>query len=362
MHKKQRYKKGIKVGLIGILINLILSITKVILSVSVNSVSIMADAFNNITDINSSLLTVIGFKLGNKKPTNIHPYGYARYEYISGFLIAIFMLTMSIFFIKESINKIINPESLIINKITYLILTITLIVKIFQMIYYIKMSKKLNSLTLKATSIETRNDVITNSSILISMFIMKKTNINIDGFIALIVSLILVSSSIKMLKETISLLVGIVPSQEKINIIKNKLLSYNYVKGIHNLMIHNYGVGIDYITVHLEIDSNITLNDMHRLTNQIEKDFRKNNSNITIHIDPIISNKKEKYLKKKILKIINKIDNTLILNDFRIEDKCILFNLIIPYDKEYTEEYIVKHLYFACDEYDYDINIERPYC
>lgn len=290
MDNQKRCKEGVKVGIVGIILNLILGIIKIILGIYVNSISILADAFNNLTDMTSSILTIVGFKLSNKKPTQTHPYGYARYEYISGLLISIFMVIMSSIFVIESLIKVINPEKILINKMIYIILFITLLIKIIQMLYYLKMTKKISSISLKATTIETRNDIITNISILISMYIMNIYNINIDGLIGLIVSLILVLSSIKMFKETVYPLIGIVPNEEKIKNIENILLSYKQVQGIHDLMIHNYGVGINYITVHIEIESNLSIIEMQKLTNKIEKDFKKNDLNINIHVDPIKKN------------------------------------------------------------------------
>lgn len=359
MHKNKRYKKGIYTSIIGIILNFIIGFIKILLSLKTHSISILTDAVNNLTDMTSSIITMVGFKLSTKKPTKTHPYGYARYEYISAFIISIFMLVMSTTFVIKSINKIINPEKLIINNVTFIVLFITLIIKIIQMYLYKITSKKINSSALKASSIETRNDVMTNASIIISMIVMKKYNINIDGYIGLIVSMILLISSLKTSKEMLELLVGKIPNDEKIKEIKNQILSYKNVEDIHNLMIHNYGVGIDYITVHIEINSKINIMKIHELTNKIEKDFKKKDINITIHIDPIIHNDKTNKLKNKISKKIKNIDKNLVINDFIINEKNIFFNLIIPYDKEYTIEYIKEHL---SNDYNYEINIERPYC
>lgn len=304
MDNLKRCKEGVKVGIVGIILNLILGIIKIILGICVNSISILADAFNNLTDMTSSILTIVGFKLSNKKPTQTHPYGYARYEYISGLLISVFMVIMSSIFVIESLIKVINPEKILINKMIYIILFITLLIKIIQMLYYLKMTKKISSISLKATTIETRNDIITNTSILISMYIMNIYNINIDGLIGLIVSLILVLSSIKMFKETVYPLIGIVPNEEKVKNIENILLSYKQVQGIHDLMIHNYGVGIDYITVHIEIESNLSIIEMQKLTNKIEKDFKKNDLNINIHVDVIKKNQvNKKWLTKQFKRV-----------------------------------------------------------
>lgn len=279
---KKRYKNGIKVGLIGIIINLFLATTKIILSYFVNSVSLLADAINNFNDMTSSILTVLGFKLSNKKPTETHPYGYARYEYVSSFLISIFMTIMSLLFIFESISKIIKPEQLAINKITYIILLITLIVKILQYIYYKKMTKSLNSLALEATSLETRNDIIANTSILISMIIIQKTNYNIDGYIALIVSFILIKSSIQMLKESLYVLVGKPPSIQMIEEVNKKILKYKEIDEINKIIFHNYGENINYINIHIKISKKVKLNNIKNIIKKIEEEF---NQNITIQID-----------------------------------------------------------------------------
>jgi cation diffusion facilitator family transporter len=230
----------------------------------------------------SSILIILGFKLSNKKPTKTHPYGYARYEYISSFLISLFMIIMSILFIIESIFKIIRPEELVINKVTYLILFITLIVKIVQYIFYKKISIKLKSLTLKATSIETRNDIITNISILISMLVIQKLNINIDGYISLVISIILIKSSIEMLKNSIDFLIGKAHNQEEIKNIKNKILIHKEIKNINKILIHNYGENINYIDIHISLNKKEKINNIKKLISKIENSFEEN---ITIQID-----------------------------------------------------------------------------
>jgi cation diffusion facilitator family transporter len=281
MHKK-RYKNAIKLGIVGIIINLFLTTIKIILSYFTNSVSILSDAINNLSDMTSSVLTILGFKLSNKKPSKTHPYGYARYEYISSFLISIFMFITSIIFIIESISKIIYPEKLVINKITYLILLITLIIKISQFIFYKTMKKKINSLSIDAIIIETRNDIITNISILISMLVIQKLNINIDGYISLVISIILIKSSIEMLKNSIDFLIGKAHNQEEIKNIKNKILIHKEIKNINKILIHNYGENINYIDIHISLNKKEKINNIKKLISKIENSFEEN---ITIQID-----------------------------------------------------------------------------
>ena len=269
-----RNQYGKVAGVFGIFTNIILGIIKLIIGIISNSVSIIADAANNIADTASSILTIIGFKLSSKKPDKDHPYGYARYEYVAGFVIAIMMLIMGLTFAKESIVKIFNPEELVINWITYLILVIAIIGKGIQMLVYLDFAKAINSNTLKANSVDTRNDIISTTAILISMIIMGIFEINIDGLLGLAVSGFVIYSSIGMIREVLEPIIGIIPTEEQVNEITEKILKYDYVEGIHDLVIHNYGVHNDFVTVHVEIDSKMDIMKAHDMMDNIEKDFK----------------------------------------------------------------------------------------
>ncbi len=366
-----RNKYGKVAGIFGIISNLILGIIKLIIGFISNSVSIMADAVNNIADTASSALTIIGFKLASKKPTHEHPYGYARYEYVSGFAIAILMLVMGLTFAKESIVKIIHPEALIINNITFIILAIAIVGKACQMFVYLDFAKTINSNTLKASAVDTRNDIISTTAILISMLIMSKFNINIDGYLGLAVSLFVIYSSIQMIKEVLEPIIGIVPTKERVDEIENKILSYDYVQGIHDLVIHNYGVHNDFVTVHVEIDSAMDMLEAHDLIDNIERDFKEQlGIDLTIHMDPVvIGNEKVDNLKQLIIETIKQFNECLDIHDFRIvEGKThtnILFDCVVPYEKNYNKDEIVKHLINNIkpenEKYYYVIEIDRPY-
>lgn len=367
-----RNKYGKVAGIFGIISNLILGIIKLIIGFISNSVSIMADAVNNLSDMLSSALTIVGFKLASRKPNHEHPYGYARYEYVSGFAIAILMLIMGLVFAKESIMKIIHPEELVINNITFLILFIAIVGKACQMFVYLDFSKAIDSNTLKTNAIDTRNDIISTTAILISMLIMKKFNINIDGYLGLAVSLFVIYSSTQMIKEVLEPIIGIIPTKERVNEITRRILSYDYVQGIHDLVIHNYGVHNDFVTVHVEIDSNMDMLEAHDLMDNIENDFRENlGISLTIHMDPVvIGNEKVDKLKQLIVSTIHKLDNSLEIHDFRIVEGTthtnILFDCVVPYEKDYTADYIKEYLNNNIEpeeeKYYYVIEIDRPYC
>lgn len=358
-------------GVFGIFTNLILGIIKFIIGIISNSVSIMADAINNIADTASSVLTLIGFKLANKKPDKEHPYGYARYEYISGFVIALLMFIMGLTFAKESILKIFNPEELTINTVTYVILIIAIAAKLIQMFVYLNFSKAINSNTLKTNAVDTRNDIISTTTILISMIIMGIFNINIDGYLGLVVSGLIIYSSIGLIREVLEPIIGIVPTEERIEEVTKKLLSYDCVRGIHDLRIHNYGVHNDFITVHVEINSDMNMIKAHDLMDNIEKDFKKDlGTDLTIHMDPVdinnpIANKLYDLVKQGLLTF----DIELEMHDFRIVEgpthTNILFDVIIPFEKNYTIEEITEHLNKQIipekGNYYYVINLDRPY-
>lgn len=367
-----RNQYGKVAGIFGIITNLILGIIKFVIGTISNSVSIMADAVNNLSDTASSALTIIGFKLANKKPDKAHPYGYARYEYISGFVIAILMLIMGLTFAKESIVKVLKPEELVINKITYIILAIAIVGKFLQMLVYLDFSKAIESNTLKANAIDTRNDIISTTAILISMIFMGIFHINIDGFLGLGVSCFVIYSSINMIKEVLEPIIGILPTEERTNQIKEKLLSYEYVKGIHDLVLHNYGVNNDFITVHVEIDSNMNMIEAHDLMDNIENEFKQElGVDLTIHMDPVvIGNPKVDELHNLVHHSIKQLDESLNIHDFRIVEGVthtnILFDCVVPYEKEYTLEDIQNHLRKNIipekEIYYYVIEIDRPYC
>lgn len=367
-----RNQYGKVAGIFGIVTNLILGIIKLIIGIISNSVSIIIDAANNIADMASSTLTIIGFKLSNKNPDREHPYGYARYEYVAGLIIAILMLVMGLTFAKESLVKIFNPEELVINTITYIILGIAIVGKIIQMLVYLDFSKAINSNALKANAIDTRNDIISTTAILISMIIMGIFKINIDGYLGILVSAFVIFSAINTIKEVLEPIIGIIPTEERINQITSKLLSYDYVLGIHDLVLHNYGVNNDFITVHVEIDSSMEILKAHDLMDNIENDFKSEfGVDLTIHMDPVVvGNETVDTLKTLVIESLAKLDKELSIHDFRIVEGVthtnILFDCVVPFEKKYTSEDIKAHLNSSIKPekgiYYYVLEIDRPYC
>lgn len=365
-----RNRYGVVSGAFGIVSNILLFSIKIIIGVIANSITIVADAFNNLSDSLSSFITVIGFKLSSRPADKEHPYGHARYEYITGTIVAFLVFAVGILFVKSSIEKIIHPEDINLGVITYITLIVAIIIKLWQMIVYLNFAKAIDSKTIKANAEDSRNDVITTAGVLLAMMFMHIFQINIDGYFGLAISIFIVYSAFKMIKETIDPLLGIVPNQEQIEKIKKEILKYEGVEGIHDLMIHNYGAGKDFITVHVEVSSDMNIVVAHDLADKIERHFMNElNLNLTVHIDPIdVKDEKTMNLCKQIKEILNRFDEELSIHDFRVVNtsdcKNVFFDVVIPFDKEYCEEEIVtilqKRLKDEKDQFVFVLNVEKP--
>ncbi|MCQ2412639.1 MAG: cation diffusion facilitator family transporter [Sphaerochaetaceae bacterium] len=337
-------------GIFGIITNLLLGILKIFIGMVSHSISIMADAVNNLSDCASIGLTIAGSKLAAKVPDSDHPYGHARYEYIFGFAIGELMLIMGILFAKESITKIIHPQELDVSLVTFLILGFAIVVKLLQSVLYGKYGKAINSGSLKANAEDARNDIVSTSGILVALIVMKFVNINIDGFVGLVVSIFVIISSIGTIKDQIEPIIGIKPTKERVQLITEKLLSYPVVLGIHDLVLHNYGVHNDYVTVHVEIDSTMDVLEAHDLIDNIENDFKGVYcTELTIHMDPIvIGNPKFDEIKARVAEALKSLDPELQFHDMRFVEgpthTNVVFDCVVSPDQRYEGSEIAKYL------------------
>lgn len=371
-NKEIRNKYGIVAGLFGVISNAIIAVIKLIIGFISNSMSICIEGINNLFDTSNSIITLVGFKLSNKKSDSHHPYGYARSEYICGLVICIIMIITSILFLKESLMKIIYPEDINISTLTIILLIISLFIKLIQYLEYKDLAYHSKSETINSNRLETRNDIITSSCVLISIIIMKIYSINLDGYLAFIVSLYITYSSIHAFIASIDPLLGSKPSKEYITKIKKKILSYDNIIGCHDIVIHNYGFNNNFLTVDVEIDSKLDLLEAHDIVDIIENDFQNDlNLNTTIHIDPVIvGNKKVDLLKAKVINELHAYDSELVINDFRVvkgkRHLNVLFDVLVPHNKNYRNEEIESYLRSKIKQgdkdYHFQIHIDRPYC
>ena len=345
---KGRELFGRLAGAVGIICNLILSIMKLIIGTVTNSVSITADATNNISDAGSSIVTLVGFRLSGKPADKDHPYGHARIEYISSLIISFIILLIGCSIFKESVIKIFKPEESLFNIATVIILVASILVKLWLSVFNTYLGKQIDSKALEATAIDSRNDVITTTAVLIASVISHFTGFNLDGYMGVIVSIFILISGINLVKETLNPLLGQPPTKEMFESIEKKILSYDNVLGVHDLMVHSYGPNTYFASAHIEMDAKIDVLVCHDIMDQIERDFKSDlNIHLVVHLDPTILDSPEiNELKEMVTGIINEIDEELTFHDFRVvvgeENKNVLFDVVVPPEYKYSDEELEK--------------------
>ena len=331
-------------GIIGIISNLALSIVKIFVGFISSSVSITADGFNNLSDMASSAITIIGLKLASRPADKEHPFGHGRMEYLSALIVAFMVMLVGIQFIKSSIERIINPVAIKFELIPFILLLLSVLVKIWLSTFNKSIGNKINSSALKAAAVDAMGDVFTSSCVLISFLASKFTTIPIDGYVGLIVSVAILYAGFSLVKDTVSPLLGEAPDEELVNAIKEGVMSYDNIIGVHDLIIHNYGVGRCMASIHAEIPSNIDIVTIHNIIDTAEREIsEKLNIYLVIHMDPMcIHCDRVKDEMSMVEKIISKYENIKSMHDFRRtegEDKVnLIFDLVVDAHYVTTKE------------------------
>ena len=335
-------------GIVGIICNLILSAMKFAVGVISNSISIIADATNNISDAGTSIVTLIGFRLSEKPADEDHPYGHARIEYITGLVISFFILHIGFDIFVDSIKKIFNPEVAVFSWVTIGILAGSIIGKLWLFKFNKTLARAINSKTLEATALDSRNDCISTFAVLIATLLSHFYGINLDGYIGVAVAILIIISGIGIAKETVGPLLGQAPSKEIYEKITNGILEYENVLGVHDLMVHSYGPGSYFASAHIEMDAKMDVLVCHDIMDQIERDFKaKDNIHLVVHLDPTVLDCEEtNELKALVANILNEIDPTITFHDFRVvvgeTAKNVLFDVVIPPKYKYSDEELTK--------------------
>lgn len=286
--KAKRSRTGFLAGVFGILTNLLAFAIKIVVGTLSGSVTVAADAVNSLTDAGSSILTMIGFHLSQKPADKDHPYGHARYEEITALVISLIMLAVGVLFAKSSIEKIIKPEELSINLLTYLALVSAIVLKIIQALVNFRLSKAIDSQTLRAAALDSRNDALITSTVLLSVLVMGISGVNIDGWAGLAVSLFIIYSSVVMVKNAVSPMLGTRPPESLVAELDGIVRSRPQILGYHDLVIHNYGSGANFASLHAEVDSRTDVVSIHDVIDGIEQEVgSKLGIVLTIHMDPI---------------------------------------------------------------------------
>lgn len=345
---KVRFRYGLVAGIFGIISNALLCVFKLIVGVVGNSITIIADAINNLSDAGSSVVTLVGFKLSATPPDNDHPFGHARYEYITSLLVSVTVLFIGILLLKSSIEKCITPEEVSVSVYTYVVLGVAIAMKLMQMLIYLDFSKAINSGALKASAADSRNDVLATVAVLISTIVIDvagdkiSPKVSVDGIMGIAVSAFIIVSSILLIKEAMSPILGEKPPKELVDKITAKILSYDGVIGVHDLVVHSYGENHCFVVAHVEVPADVDITKSHDVIDNIEHDFwNEMHVRITIHMDPVdTKNKQLAVLKLRAQNAIANLDENLSLHDFRLVSgqthTNMLFDVVIPYGSKIT--------------------------
>ena len=307
-------------GIVGILSNSLLCVMKMLIGFLSGSIAIVADAVNNLADASSSLITLVGFKLASMPEDDEHPYGHARMEYLAGMAVSVMIIIVGVELGKSSIEKILHPSPLEFSWTVVIVLLLAIAIKVWQSLFNISAGKKINSLALIATGTDSRNDVISTSVVLAGVLMGHFLNVQIDGYLGLAVALFILWSGISLVKETVSPLLGEAPDPDLVNNIEKQTMNFDGVLGIHDLVVHNYGPGKIFASVHIEVDSDVDVMLSHDLVDNIEKQISHDlHLLLTAHMDPVNTHDPNREPLSNIIKeAISEIPGVLSFHDLRI--------------------------------------------
>lgn len=345
-----RQAYGVLSGAVGIGLNILLFLGKWIAGTLSGSIAITADAFNNLSDAGSSIITLIGFRLSGQAPDPEHPFGHGRMEYISGLLVSVAILVMGFELIWSSFGKLRDPEPIESSALVLGILLASILVKVYMFYYNRSLSKKLDSAAMKATSVDSLSDTVATTLVLIATVISKYTGLILDGWFGILVGIFIVYTGGSTLKETIDLLIGQPPKKEFIDEIREIVLGHSLVYGVHDLIVHDYGPGRRMISLHAEVAVDGDIQDIHEQIDHIEHELQeKLNCSATIHMDPIVTDDKEVLeMKAKVEAMVQSLDEAFSMHDFRMVKGTTRTNLIfdveVPRKTSLTDNEIMNRL------------------
>lgn len=368
-----RQAYGMLCGAAGIGLNILLFIGKWLAGTLSGSIAITADAFNNLSDAGSSVITLIGFKLSGQKPDPEHPFGHGRMEYISGLFVSVAILIMGFELIKSSVGKILHPEAIESSPVILAILVASILVKLYMCFYNRSIGKKINSAAMRATANDSLSDTVSTTLVLAATIISQLTGVILDGWFGVLVGIFIFYTGITTMKDTMDPLLGQAPDKELVNHIEEVVMAHPIVHGIHDLIVHDYGPGRLMISLHAEVSASGNLLEIHDEIDNIEHELQqKLNCAATIHMDPIVTDNEEvKRLHDRVLELAKSLDSSLNIHDFRMVEgpthTNLIFDVAVPYECKMTDVEVSNTLkkgvrelsggqYFAV------IQVDRVYC
>ena len=341
-------------GIVGIFSNLFLFVIKFVIGTIVHSVSIQADGVNNLTDAGSNIISILSFHFANKPADKDHPFGHERTETIASLFVGILILVLGFETAKESISKVIHPGSIDFRIASVIILLISIIVKFWMYTYNKKLSKTYDSSLLEATALDSISDVCGTAAVLVSTLLSPVLHFNLDGYMGIVVSGIIIYGAYGLLRDMINSLIGEAPDPELVHNIVDRIMAHPAILGVHDMMLHNYGPNKIFASAHVEVDSSKDIFETHDHIDNIEREVKENmNIDLVLHMDPVKVNDPETELyRAKVVKAIHQIDPKWGFHDFRIVSGPthvnLVFDLVIPFEEKYTqeeiEEMLLKHI------------------
>lgn len=341
-------------GIVGILNNLFLFVIKFLIGTIVHSVSIQADGVNNLTDAGSNIISILSFHLSNKPADKDHPFGHERTETIASLFVGILILVLGFETAKESISKVIHPGSIDFRIASVIILLISIMVKFWMYAYNKKLSKEYDSSLLEATALDSISDVCGTTAVLVSTLLSSVLHFNLDGYMGIVVSGIILYGAYGLLRDMINSLIGEAPDPELVHNIVDMIMAHPVILGVHDMMLHNYGPNKIFASAHVEVDSSKDIFETHDHIDNIEREVKENmNIDLVLHMDPVKVNDPETELyRAKVVEAIHQIDPKWGFHDFRIVSgpthANLVFDLVIPFEEKYTqeeiEEMLLKHI------------------
>ena len=368
-----RTRYGSLAGMVGICCNLLLFTVKLLTGLLVNSISVMADAFNNLSDAASSIISIVGVKMAEKPADEEHPFGHGRIEYISAFIVAFLVIEVGFSLFKTSFGKIRNPEPMVFQWLSVGILVLSVGVKLWMGIFNRKLGKRIDSKVMMATAADSLGDVAATTATIVSMLIFGIFNVNVDGIVGLAVSVVVMIAGVNIAKDTLAPLIGEAIDPEVYREITQFVESYDGIVGSHDLIVHNYGPGRSMASIHAEVPSDVDIETSHEIIDRVERDaVRKLHLFLVIHMDPIeTKNAKVDNYRKIAGEVLDQVDSRLSLHDFRIVDGKgqvnLIFDLVVPRDytpqmKSQVKEQVASGIREKIRNSTCVITVENSYC
>lgn len=369
---KVRQQYGMICGLVGIMLNILLFAGKFVAGLLSHSISITADAFNNLSDAGSSCVTLVGFKMAGAKPDVNHPFGHGRIEYVTGLIVSGAILVMAFELIKSSVEKILHPEPVTFGVLSLWILLASIVVKIYMAFYNYKIGKKLDSAAMRATATDSLSDTCATAAVLAGALVGEFTGLQIDGWCGILVGLFIFYAGISAARDTLNPLLGQPPEEDFVRQIENIVLSYQEICGIHDLLVHDYGPGRRMISLHAEVPAEGNVLELHDIVDNAEMELRnKLRCDAVIHMDPVVT--EDAYileLKGKIERLMKEIDSVITMHDFRVvmgqTHTNLIFDVVVPYEFALSDEALERQIqmqvnYSLGENYFVVIQVDKAY-